>query len=241
MRYEPQLREAVAYFWQERAKQKHRQQSGQGVLDQGNRASVTGGKQLDGFASIFKHLLVECGTPETFVHTRKETTYLPGYYRPTKQWDIVIAYKENLVAAIELKSQVGSFGNNYNNRIEEALGSATDLATAFREGTFAPSCRPWSGYLMLAEESPKSTKPVKTKAPHFPIRQEFTGSSYMERYEIFCKKLVRERLYDSACLIASSQVKGLAGEYREPSEEIDFARFAGALLGHVAGFLHVNR
>ena len=49
-----------------------------------------------------------------------------------------------LLAAFEFKSQVGpSFGNNFNNRTEEALGSATDLWTAFREGAFQTSQRPW--------------------------------------------------------------------------------------------------
>jgi len=52
------------------------------------------------------------------------------------------------VAAIEFKSQVGSFGNNYNNRTEEAIGSASDIWGAYREGAFKPSARPWLGYLM---------------------------------------------------------------------------------------------
>jgi len=44
----------------------------------------------------------------------------------------------HLFVAIEAKSQVGpSFGNNFNNRTEEAMGSALDLWTAFREGAFS--------------------------------------------------------------------------------------------------------
>jgi hypothetical protein len=35
--------------------------------------------------------------------------------------------KGSLVATVEVKSQVGSFGNNFNNRVEEAIGSATDF------------------------------------------------------------------------------------------------------------------
>ena len=41
---------------------------------------------------------------------------LPGYFRPTKLWDLLVTYKGQLIAAIELKSHVGpSFGNNFNN------------------------------------------------------------------------------------------------------------------------------
>ena len=53
---------------------------------------------------------------------------LPGFFRPTKLWDLLIINQGGLVAALELKSQVGpSFGNNFNNRTEEALGTAVDL------------------------------------------------------------------------------------------------------------------
>ena len=62
---------------------------------------------------------------------------LPGFFRPTKEWDIVVVSDNNLIAAIELKSQIGpSFGNNFNNRTEEALGTAMDIWTAYREGAF---------------------------------------------------------------------------------------------------------
>jgi hypothetical protein len=48
-----------------------------------------------------------------------------------------------LLAGVEFKSQVGSFGNNYNNRTEEAIGSATDIWAAYREGAFKPSVHGW--------------------------------------------------------------------------------------------------
>jgi hypothetical protein len=41
---------------------------------------------------------------------------LPGYFRPTKEWDLLVILDGNLLASIEFKSQIGpSFGNNYNN------------------------------------------------------------------------------------------------------------------------------
>jgi hypothetical protein len=56
-----------------------------------------------------------------------------------------------IATVIEVKAHVGSFGNNFNNRVEEALGNATDFWSAYREATFAPSARPWLGYLMMLE------------------------------------------------------------------------------------------
>jgi hypothetical protein len=71
---------------------------------------------------------------------------------------------------MELKSQVGpSFGNDFNNRTEEALGNATDLWATYREGAFKPSDRPWLGYLMLLEETEGSTRPVRVSGRHFEV------------------------------------------------------------------------
>jgi len=50
-----------------------------------------------------------------------------GRFRSSKNWDfLVITPRKKLLVAIELKSQVGSYGNNFNNRAEEAIGSAVD-------------------------------------------------------------------------------------------------------------------
>ena len=102
-----------------------------------------------------------------------------------------------LIASIEFKSQVGpSFGNNFNNRTEEALGNATDIWAAYREGAFKPSARPWLGFFMLLEQAPRSTAPVRAREPHFKVFPEFKNATYAKRYEILLTKLLRERLYD---------------------------------------------
>ena len=42
-----------------------------------------------------------------------------------------------MVAVIEVKAQVGpSFGNNFNNRAEEALGNTDEFWTAYHESAF---------------------------------------------------------------------------------------------------------
>ena len=138
----------------------------------------------------------------------------------------------NLAAGLELKSQVGSFGNNFNNRTEEAIGSATDLWAAYREGAFESSPRPWLGYLMLLEESPKSLSAVRVQQSHFRVFSEFNGASYAKRYEVLLTKLVRERLYDSASLLLSSQANAETGAYREPSIELSFYRLLRSLIAH---------
>ena len=107
---------------------------------------------------------------------------LPGYFRPTKLWDLLVIHKGELIAAIELKSQVGpSFGNNFNNRTEEAIGTAHDFWTAYQEEAFGKQPRPFVGWLMLVEDAPESRSPVRDTSPHFPVFDEFKGASYLKR------------------------------------------------------------
>lgn len=230
--------QAVKFFWQTRNDQK-KKQTKTGKKDQGSRGAATGGNQLDGFTNLISEILIESGVPEGSIYRKRNVT-LPGYYRPTKEWDILVVVEGNLIASIEFKSQVGSFGNNFNNRAEEALGSAMDLWTAYREGAFRESARPWLGYFMLLEESQESLKPIGSKEPHFPVFDEFQNASYAKRYEIFCRKLVRERIYDSACLLLSDQKGGLTGKYREPSVEIGFKNFFASLSGKIIAFMKMQ-
>ncbi|OHB69597.1 MAG: restriction endonuclease, partial [Planctomycetes bacterium RBG_13_63_9] len=200
-------------------------------------SAVTGGAQLDGFVALTKDLLLEAGLPETTVFWRDKLD-LPGYFRPEKRWDLLVIADGHLLAIIEFKSQVGpSFGNNYNNRTEESLGNATDLWSAYREGAFRPSQRPWLGYLMLLEEAPGSMRPVQVRESHFKVFEEFRDASYARRYEILLTRLLRERLYDGTCLLLSSRSGGVRGLYREPSPELGFQSFASSLLAHAIAFL----
>jgi Restriction endonuclease XhoI len=190
---------------------------------------------MDGFVELVRDLLEESGVDKPVIYCERSME-LPGWFRPEKKWDLLVVVDGCLIAAIEFKSQVGSFGNNYNNRTEEALGSATDLWAAYREGAFKPSARPWLGYLMLLEEAPGSVRPVKAQEPHFKVFEEFRSASYARRYEILLTKLVRERLYDSACFLMSNSSDGPRGNYTEPVPELNFVNFISSLLAKVIAF-----
>ncbi len=137
------LRNALRHFWSTRQKQSMRQGESED-RDRGARSAVTGGKQMDGFIRLVRDLLIDAKVPQTCIAIDKQVE-LPGWFRAEKKWDIVIVHENQLLAALEFKSQIGpSFGNNFNNRTEEALGSATDIWAAYREGAFKPSSRPSS-------------------------------------------------------------------------------------------------
>jgi hypothetical protein len=227
------IRDAVRHFWSTREQQSTRQ-GDQDDRDRGARGAVTGGRQMDGFIRLVRALLIDSKVPESCISIDKRVE-LPGWFRAEKKWDLVIVNEKELIAAMEFKSQIGpSFGNNFNNRTEEALGSATDIWAAYREGAFRPSARPFLGYLMLLEDCDRSRSAVKVCEPHFPVFPEFRGASYRDRYAILVEKLLRERLYDGACLLLSNRASGASGDYSEPNAELTFAKLVAPLLAHVA-------
>ena len=232
--YERKAHVAVKAFWgkREAARQK---QIESGKADQGERAGVTAGKNMDGFTALVLDIVRANGLARADIHRDKAMLTLPGYFRPTKLWDILVIYKGELIAALELKSQVGpSFGNNFNNRTEEAIGTAQCFWTAYREHAFGKQPRPFVGWLMLVEDAPQSRSPVKATSPHFPVLEEYKGASYLQRYDLLCQKLVEERLYTTAAIIATPRSAVKTGEFSAISTMTDLKTFVTTLAGHVA-------
>jgi len=232
------LQEAVQSYWNARTKNKEKQIGG-GKIDAGTRGEVTGGAQMGAMEVLVADILCEAGIkkPDVRAHTSLE---LPGYYRAEKKWDLIVVSEGQLVTAMEFKSQGGpSFGNNFNNRCEEAIGSATDVWVAYREGRFGQSPAPFLGYFFLLEDCSKVQRPVRNREPYFKVDPAFDAASYSKRYELLCRRLVLERVYSSACLVmATNAARTLI---TQPAEDLSFQRFVAALRGHVVTFLDGRR
>ncbi|MFD4675727.1 PaeR7I family type II restriction endonuclease [Lentzea sp. NPDC058450] len=198
-------------------------QEGRGSKDVGGRADVTKGGHLDRIAQLLGRTCIEAGAPvhEVYYKAPKDDPNrranisnmltLPGYFRPTKNWDLVVYHDREPVIAIELKSQNGpSYGNNANNRAEEAIGNAVDLSKACKAGLLR---RPWTGYVFVIEDDEMSRRTesgrgkIGTQRPD-PI---FTGWSYVRRVELLCNRLVEAKHYDSAWAVATSRPACPAG------------------------------
>lgn len=215
-------------FWLVRNAQT-RKQIEAGVVDAGTRGSVTGGKHMDALTSAIANLFrTNPSIGFDIRHGRRLS--LPGYYRCTKDWDLVVLYRGVLVAAIELKSQVGSFGNNFNNRTEEAIGNAADIWRAYEEGFFG-HIRPWLGFIMVLEKVKGSTAPVKDSGALFPTDPVFDHTGYLDRYRILLQRLVREKQYDAAVVAATARGEGTIDE---PVFDLSFANFEAAVAARIA-------
>jgi hypothetical protein len=247
---EARLQAAVQSYWDARAKNREKQVES-GKIDAGTRGEVTGGTQMGALEVLVADILCEAGLKRLDVRTRTALE-LPGYFRATKKWDLIVVSEDQLVLAMELKSQAGkSIGNNVNNRSEEAVGTAQDLWTAYREGRFGEGApTPFLGYLFLLEDRPNVKMPVANKEPYFKVDPVFRGPAvrtkkkgavkyagvtYAERYELLCRRLVLERIYNASCFMMATNAKRTV--ISEPAKDLTFARFAAALRGHAVTFL----
>ncbi len=233
--YERKTREAVMAFWGNRQKARQKQKEA-GVTDRGERAGVTGGKNMDGFTALIIDLVKANGLGHALIHQKRALLTLPGYFRPTKLWDLLVMNDGRLIAAIELKSQVGpSFGNNFNNRTEEAIGTAHDFWIAYRDGAFGEGYpKPLVGWMMLVEDAPKSRAPITDRSPHFEVFPEFEGASHLKRYDLLCQRLVKEQLYSTACVLATPRAAVRTGKVSDLSELTSLKTFVTSLAGHFA-------
>lgn len=144
---------------------------------------------------------------------------------------MVVSHGTTLVAAFELKALGGpSFSNNYNNRIEEALGSAVDLQRAALTELY-PGEKPWLGYFFIMEDHPKSRSPVRIADGALPVHDIWHNTSYQDRFGIFCERLMAEGLYDSVCYITSSPAEPTPAE---PVSGLDWRHFAAAINARIS-------
>lgn len=231
--FDARLRQAVGAFWTGRSVASARQLEA-GRADQGNRGAVTGGKTMDSFRDMVAEVVKRNAPRGADIYRDKSLVVLPGFFRPTKQWDLLVVHDGRLLAALELKSLCGpSFGNNANNRCEEALGSAYDFRQAQREGLFGRGAAPFLGYFILVEDAQGSRTPVRANSPHFPADPAFQGASYQTRMLRMCERMVQQQLYACASVLIAARGTG-DGEYASLSAHTSFRHFLTRLAAHLA-------
>ncbi len=234
-----ELADAVQWYWETRSGQGQEQRESEDST-RGRRAEVLGGQQMDGFAGLIEDIVVDAGVPRESVKHDYHAT-LPGYYRHEKEWDTAVVHEGELLAVVEYKSQASSFGNNLNNRAEEAIGNNTDILQAYEEGVFSPSPQPFVGYLMLMADNEQSRNVPQVREPNFEVDEEFRNATYIDRMELLCLRMVRQRLVNNAAFILTDAEAGLEGDCWEPNEELRFKRFARSLASHVRGNLDIQQ
>ena len=121
-----------------------------------------------------------------------------GHFRAAKAWDIVCRDSSGEPRiCIEFKSQVDSYGNNENNRYEEALGSGLDVRA--RYGNKAAL-----GFLFVICDEEDTRRPTRDRLPD--LDPVFRGTSHIDRRIIFAERIVewelkKRTLYDASAVL----------------------------------------
>ena len=87
---------------------------------------------------------------------------------------------------------------------------------------------------MLVEDTAGARSLVRDSSPHFALFPEFQSASYLDRYNILCRKLGQERLYTSATVMATPRDAAGSGEYRDLAELTSLKTFVTSFAGHIA-------
>jgi len=223
---------AITWFWGSRASQSESIENSQGGS---GRDAVVGGQHLNKVLDLIINELLRLGVPRDLIHSSGSAKNMPGFFRPTKNWDLAVTNHEGQVVALfELKSQVGSFGNNANNRAEESIGNPTDLKYAYEHGLIP--LRPWTAYIYVIQDTEASTTRTTNRTrTAYPLDGVFSEVSYVDRVALLAERLVSVGLYDACWVVATAMPPspGKSASWSSPNSSVSWDAFASALVDFV--------
>ncbi len=226
---------AITGYWAAKDKQRAAAEAIRSTAE-GTAKAVRGGGHFNPVANLLARFFTDAGYPTDSIAASGAKTILPGYFRPNKAWDLVVVHREILVAAIELKALgAPSYGKNFNNRVEEALGNAVDLSHA-NLACLVGGEKPWLGYFFLMDDSAEARlHRAPREHPSLPVAPAWRELSHEQRFAVTGRRLIDEGLYDAVCYVTSSaQHPGP----REPEPRLDWRHFSAAIearLTYLAG------
>ena len=179
------------------AKQAERGRSGYG-------AQARDAAHMKSLALFVKQMFVDAGLTDAEVTV---DSIVPGYFRRSKNWDVVAMHKGHLIGVVELKSQASSPSNNANNRIEEAIGSAVDAKTVQElTGAFG-NLGVWCAWCMTFARDCESGNPIKVPpagSVRVPVKDpEFANMTYAKQYAKAIERFISQKVYDAGWMLTT--------------------------------------
>ncbi len=210
-------------------------QPGETAAGRGQQPGTPDSESMVGFENLITDVVLANGLAKASVHVERPVCTVPGHFWSTELWNMLVVNSGRLVAAVDFQSYAGQMSDRtFRSTTKKAIGGAVDLWAAYRANGFGEVSHPFVGRLMLLEDSEETRSPVKDAEPHLSVFPEFDGASYVQRCEILCRKLARDRLYTSACLLVSRRAAASTGEYSEVSEISSLRRFAIQFAARIA-------
>lgn len=204
-----------------------------GNAQEGNRSAVTGAGHLDGLNTLIVDEIRSTGASGLEIRTNPKAT-LPGYYRPSKAWDLLVLQHGCPVLVVEYKSMKGSEGRNLNNRADEIFGMAEDLRQAELNGRLPKNLR--RAYVFVMGLTLESLNPVEVQTAFGGADPIFDGRSYFERSVIMCHRMRESSLFHLTWAVG---VREDPVSWYEPNPEVGWRRFAADLQGAFGGSVPV--
>ncbi|SFP68647.1 PaeR7I family type II restriction endonuclease [Amycolatopsis rubida] len=161
-------------------------------------AQARDAKHMQSLAVFVRQMFIDAGLSEDEVTT---DTVIPGYFRRSKNWDVVALHKGHLVGVVELKSQENSPGNNANNRIEEAIGSVVDAKTVQDISENFGKLGVWAAWCMTFNRDCEPRRRNGVRSKHFPLDPEFVPFSYASQYGKAIERLIARNLYQAGWMV----------------------------------------
>jgi len=200
-----------------------------GRAQAGTRSEVTGGLHLRGINQLIVDEIRATGATDLELRFDRQAV-LPGWYRPSKAWDLLVLQHGRPILVVEYKSMAGSVSNNLNNRADEVLGIAEDARQAEKHGILPANLR--RAYIYVIEVTPSVRRPVSTGRPVGDPDIIFHGASYLDRVAIMCERMRESGLYHLVWVVGV--MRDPLG-FAEPSAAVGWDRFVSDLR---AGFAH---
>jgi hypothetical protein len=212
---EARMSQAVAWYWR--------------ALEQPT-------SRLEGFHALVSRILAHNGLPEARVHTRHGLE-LPGFFMPTRPWDIVVMHEGRLVAALAIRARTAqSLENGFVALGEEALCTGKEMDALCRKQAFGPGLRPWFGWLVLLEDGSALARPAAMAPTLLQVVPEYRHSTHAEWYGLLLRKLERERIFDACALLLCPEDRQQSDTYREPTRDLGGMRLLAHLASHAGAF-----
>lgn len=229
---EQKVQLALEHWVRVRREQQEKSRAG-GHAQDGNRSAVTGAGHLDGLNALIVDEIQSTGASDLEIRTNRKAT-LPGYYRPSKAWDLLVLQQGCPVLVVEYKSMKGSEGKNLNNRADEIFGMAEDLRQAEVNGRLMRNLR--RAYVFVMGLTPESLEPVEVQTAFGGADPIFDGRSYFERAVIMCHRMRESGLFHLTWAVG---VREDPVSWYEPDPDVGWQRFAADLHGAFGGSVPV--
>ncbi len=153
----------------------------------------------DRLTRVITESLIEHGVDESWIQAGRRAM-LPGAYGFGRSaWDLAVLKDGVPLGAIIFKAQVGSFGNNFNNRVQELTSVAFDVRRQYGSPELR-DLRPCLGLFFILAGSQVVNIPTSRQSDVYPRIGD--GLSYKQRYGEVFRQFRTDGLYDGVAYCA---------------------------------------